>query len=540
MHRHCRVPAAIAVAVSLTGCATGMIPGAVALGGAPKAGTGRTFAGGEMQGVANNATGTTTGAMTGAGGGKPAAKPASGSKPKADTSGIGLGTFFDSYNFNFPVPPGQSLGAVANVSQAALDPKGGRMYLQVGLQTTDQLPATRRPLNVSFVFDKSGSMAGDKIEYSRLAAANMVDVLGEQDLFSLVTFDSTVSTLLAPAFAVDKESMKARIAGITEGSSTNIDGGLGEGYQQVKSQYDQGKINRVILMSDGEANVGITDAETLGRRAADFARRDISLTTIGVGLGFNEGFMTHLATEGAGTFYFVNSAADAQQAFAGEIKTLQRIVARGVKLKIDLAEGVKLKQVFGHTTSTAGQSLNVDSNDLIASQSKVLLLELEVPAGVAESEASIAKVSVDFDDVTHGGAKNASAEAKVRFTADAQAQANSRDNRVASSVINLQAASAMLLAAERLDTGDEAGAAQALKDQHTLVAGKADELADQDLLDLAAVLKRYIDRIGQDDGEVLKKELQFEAFQMQQGKKRAGGTAATPAPTPTASPAAEG
>ena len=541
-----RTPAAIALALALTGCMAGsgaLIPGAT---GAPTAKSGRTFAGGEMQGVANQAPGSagsgSTGASTGGAGnitGNDAAQSGgAGSPSRPSTAGIGLGTFFDSYNFNFPIPAGQALGAVANVSQAALAPEGGRVYLQVGLQTTDKLPATRRPLNVSFVFDKSGSMAGEKIEYSRLAAASMVDQLGEQDLFSLVTFDSTVSTLLAPAFAVDKESMKARIAGITEGSSTNIDGGLAEGYQHIKSTYDQGKINRVILMSDGEANVGITDAQTLGRRAADFAARDISLTTIGVGLGFKEDFMTHLATQGGGTFYFVNSQPDAQQAFAGEIKTLQRIVARDVKLTIDLAEGVQLKQVFGHTSSTAGQSLNVDSNDLIAAQSKVLLLELEVPAGAEGAEASIAKVSVDFDDVTFGGAKNAAAEAKVRFTADAQAQANSRDSRVASSVINLQAASALLLAAERLDTGDSSGAVTALREQHTLVATKADELADQDLLDLAAVLKRYIDRIGQEDTEVLKKELQFEAFQMQQGKKRGSTAAATPAPT--ASPADAG
>lgn len=531
MLKSARAPLALALAIALTGCASGAIPGSLA--GAPTAKAGNTFAGGTMEGVANN----------GAAASKPAASAAprpsgAANNGKADTSGIGLGTFFDSYNFDFPIPPGQAIGAVANLSQAALAPKGGKVYLQVGLQTTDQLPKQRKPLNVSFVFDKSGSMEGEKIVYSRLAAENMVDSLGEQDLFSLVTFDTTVKTLIAPAFAVDKDAMKSRIAGIRTGSSTNIDGGLAEGYEHVEAGYDQAKINRVILMSDGEANVGITDAETLGERAAAFRAKDISLTTIGVGLGFKEAFMTHLATEGGGTFYFVNSNADAQNAFAGEIKTLQRVVASDVKLKIDLAEGVKLLKVFGHTTSTAGQSLNVDSSDLIAQQSKVLLLELEVPGGAEGGEETIANVQVDFEDVAFGGQKQAKAAAKVRFTADAKAQADSRDSQVASSVINLQTAAQMLLAAERLDGGDVAGARQALQEQHTLVANKADELDDQDLRDLQANLQRYLDRLGKDDTEVLKKELQFEAFQMQQGKKRASTAKATPKPTaaPTATP----
>lgn len=529
-----QAPVALVAALAMSGCAAGMPASVGGMLSAPSANNGRTFAGGDMQEAASGKVGTAAPSTGNQSASKP--KPA---KPAGDTSGIGLSTFFDSYNFDFPVPAGQAVGTVANLSQAALAPTGGKVYLQVGLQTTDQLPKSRKPLNVSFVFDKSGSMSGEKIEYSRLAAQSMVDTLGEQDLFSLVTFDTGVQTLIAPAFAVDRDAMKTRIAGIEEGSSTNIDGGLAKGYEHAIKNYDQSKINRVILMSDGEANVGDTDMGSLGARAAGFKAKDVSLTTIGVGTGFAEDFMTHLATEGGGTFYFVNSAADAEASFAGEIKALQRTVASDVKLNITLAEGVKLTKVFGHTTSTAGQSLNVDSNDLIAQQSKVLLLELDVPAGEDGTEAPIASVTVDFEDVAFGGTKQATASAKVRFTADAKAQADSRDNQVASSVISLQSASAMLLAASRLDTGDTAGARTAIADQHTLVAGKADELADQDLLDLAKSLKRYLDRLGSDDSELLKKELQFEAFQMQQGKKKAS-TPAAPAAAADTTPAADG
>ncbi|MFN3429241.1 MAG: vWA domain-containing protein, partial [Candidatus Sericytochromatia bacterium] len=203
-------------------------------------------------------------------------------------SGIGLSTFFDTYNFNFPVPAGQSLGTVANVSHKLVAPEGGKVYLQIGLQTTDKAPTSRQPLNISFVFDKSGSMEGEKIAYARLAAKHMIDQLGEQDTFSLAPFASGVSTLIAPGFSVEKERWKAQVDGVMAEGGTNIDDGLSLGYKHVQTGYKAERINRVILMSDGEANVGITDAPTLGKRATAFAGEGVSLTTIGVGTGFNE------------------------------------------------------------------------------------------------------------------------------------------------------------------------------------------------------------------------------------------------------------
>lgn len=471
--------------------------------------------------TSGNAKPAQSGATT-ANGPASAAKPNDSAAPGGHpVSGIGLSTFFDSYNFNFPVPAGQALDAVANTSQKSLPLAGGKMYLQIGLQTTAQpSDAKRLPLNVSFVFDKSGSMYGDKIDYSRIAAAQMVDQLGAQDLFSLVTFDSNVESLIAPAFGVDKEAMKARIEGIRPGSSTNIDGGLAQGYSHAKEGFKSDRINRVVLMSDGEANVGITDVETLGDRAATFAKEGVSLTTIGVGLGFNETFMTRLAERGNGSFYFVNSEEDARQAFVGEIKNLQRIVARDVKLAINLAEGVKVLQVYGHSAKTVGQSLNVDSNDLISQQSKVILLELSVPPGLEGTSARVASVAVDFEDVPFGGKKQAAAEATVTYTADTTAQAAGRNSQIASSVIILQTASVLLRAADLLDQGQKSQAKAELSQQYELVNAKSSELSDADLANEAKNLQQYLDRIDQTDPEVLKKELQFDAFQKQQGKKK--------------------
>jgi Ca-activated chloride channel family protein len=435
-------------------------------------------------------------------------------------SGIGLSSFFDTYNFNFPVPVGQSLGAVANVSHKLVAPEGGKVYLQIGLQTTDQAPATRQPLNISFVFDKSGSMEGEKIAYARLAAKQMIDQLGEQDTFSLVPFSSGAATLIPPSIAVEKASWKGQVDGILAGGGTNIDEGLAQGYRYVQSRFKTDRINRVILMSDGEATEGVTDVESLAQRATSFAGDGVSLTTIGVGTGFNETFMTRLATAGKGTFYFVNSAEEANKAFAGEVWSLQRTVARNVKLAVNVADGVKVLNVYGHSSKTEGQSLNVDSNDLILSQSKVILLELQVPAGAEGVEKAIANVKVDFDDVVNGGHKQAIAEAKVAYTADAARRDAGMDSKIASSVIILQTASVLIRAAGLLEMNQRAQAKAELLQQYETLQTKAVELKDADLANEVVNLKQYLDRFEATDVEVLKKELQFDAFQKQQGKKK--------------------
>lgn len=516
---------AMLLSLSLTGCA---MPASVPAGTSFGSLVGGSRAGSES--AMKPATGASS-APSGSGlvsnsggaliGGDASGAPAGGAQAPANpVGGIGLSTFFDTYNFNFPVPAGQSLGTVANVSHQYVTLEGGKVYLQIGLQTTDKAPTSRQPLNISFVFDKSGSMYGEKIDYSRIAAKAMVDQLGEQDTFSLVTFDTDVATLISPAFAVAKDAWKSRIDGIEPGSSTNIDGGLKVGYDEVQKNYKSSAINRVILMSDGEANVGITDAPTLGKRAAAFAGEGVSLTTIGVGTGFNESFMTTLATEGKGSFYFANTPEAAKQAFAGEVSALQRVVAKNVKLAINVAEGVKVLNVYGHTSKTEGQSLNVESNDLILGQSKVILLELQVPPGAEGATSAIANVKVDFDDVVNGGHKTALAEAKVGFTGDAAKRDAGMNSQIASSVIILQTASVLIRAADLLDQGQKAQAKAELLQQYEIVSAKSVELKDEDLKNEAANLKQYVDRFASTDVEVLKKELQFDAFQKQQGKKK--------------------
>ncbi|MDB5098822.1 MAG: hypothetical protein JWM80_3243 [Cyanobacteria bacterium RYN_339] len=514
----------LTLALGSSGCALASAPTSSSVG--------HGFGGGSISAPVGSTTGSTaTGSTTttpsdpGGSGTTPKPAPASSAAPTTPTTtnpaaAIGLGTFFDTYNFNFPIPQGQALGTVANTSQKLLSTKGGHVYLQIGLQTVDKAPTTRQALNVSFVFDHSGSMYGDKIDYTRVAAEHFIDELGAQDLFSLVAFDSQVSTPIAPAFAVDKEAMKLRVEGLQPGSATNIDGGLDAGYKAVRSNYKVDKINRVVLMTDGEANVGITDPDALAARAAAQAADGVTTSAIGVGLDFNEAFLKQVADAGKGSFYYANTREAALNAFVGEVQALQRIVAKGVKLDIQLADGVKLVQVYGHTAKTSGQSLNVDSNDLITAQSKVILLELDVPAGALGATQALASVAVDFDDVPFGGHKQALAAAAVTYSDDAAAIAAARDGKIASSVIVLQTASQLIRAAQLLDNGQEAQAKDELAKQYEIVVAKGEELADADLKNEAADIKQYLDRIGKEAAGGLAKEILFDAVQQQQGKKK--------------------
>ena len=114
----------------------------------------------------------------------------------------------------------------------------------------------RTPLNISLVIDRSGSMDGDKLKHAKLAAQFVIDQLSPEDYVSIVQYDDAVDVVSTSNRVGDKQLLKRKVDAISAGGSTNLGGGMLEGYHQVKSTYNDGFVNRVLLLSDGLANVG--------------------------------------------------------------------------------------------------------------------------------------------------------------------------------------------------------------------------------------------------------------------------------------------
>ena len=190
----------------------------------------------------------------------------------------------------------------------------------------------RKPLNLCLVIDRSGSMANEKLRHTIASAKFVVERLAATDLLSVVQFDERVKVVIPPGPVTDRAHLCRRLDGIHAGGQTNLSGGWLRGAACVRERQAPDYINRVILLTDGQANHGITDPAVLVKHAAELTEEGITTTTIGYGEDFNEDLLTALADAGRGNAYHVETADQAPTIFARELEGLLAIAAQNVRV----------------------------------------------------------------------------------------------------------------------------------------------------------------------------------------------------------------
>lgn len=289
----------------------------------------------------------------------------------------------------------------------------------------------RPPVNLALVIDRSGSMAGDKIHNARQAAIEAVHRLAPDDLVSLIAFDTNVQTLVPAQRVGDGRQLVQAIQGIEVGGNTALHGGVTRGANEVrKNLEDRRFVNRVILLSDGLANVGPSSADELGRLGFSLMKEGISVTTIGLGLGFNEDLMTRLAQRSDGNTYFVENSSDLSRIFAAELGDVLNVVARRVVIEIEFPEGVRPITFVGREGSIRGQRAELTLSQIYGGQEKFALVEVEVAPSRAGSEREIARARVSYENAMNQRPTTLTAKRSVRFSASAAAVVGSADHQV--------------------------------------------------------------------------------------------------------------
>jgi len=177
----------------------------------------------------------------------------------------------------------------------------------------------RPPVNVAIVIDTSGSMQGEKLARAKEAARMAVERLSSRDITAIVTYSSEACVLVPATRLTDKGPVLAAISALQVSGGTALFAGVSRGAGEVRKFFDRGSVNRVILLSDGIANVGPSSPDELGDFGASLIKDGISVSTIGLGLGYNEDLMSKLARRSDGSHYFVENAADLSRIFQREI-----------------------------------------------------------------------------------------------------------------------------------------------------------------------------------------------------------------------------
>ena len=274
--------------------------------------------------------------------------------------------------------------------------------MRVGLQSRAPQPALRRRAALTFVVDVSGSMADGRLALVRESLEMLVEQLQPTDTVALVTYGTTARVRLHPTPASDAYLILDALDDLRPEGSTNAEAGLRLGYELAAEAFAEGDINRVILASDGLANVGVTQPEALLRAVRREADRGIQLTTMGVGMGeYNDPLMEQLADGGDGSYAYVDNLSEAERMFSEQLTTTLDVVALDAKVQVEFTDAVRRYRLVGYENRDVADERFTDDSvpaGAVGPGHAVTALYEVTLADHAEPTSPIAKVHVRWTD----------------------------------------------------------------------------------------------------------------------------------------------
>ena len=341
--------------------------------------------------------------------------------------------------------------------------KKTELCLKVGVTGFEMASDQKRPeLNIALVIDKSGSMSGDRIKQAKEAAACAVNQMNENDIVSVVVYDSDVNVLVPATKLTDKKSVLEKIDTINADGTTALYAGTEKGAEEVKKFFDKGRVNRVILLSDGMANVGPSEPSNLKKLGQKVGGDGITVTTLGLGDGYNEDLMQQLAQAADGNHAFITSEKNLVEVFDEEFKTVTKVVASEVSCKVICADGIRPIRVMNRDAKIEGQEVSFSWNQIYSGHERYVLLEVEVPAGNDGEKRPVASATLSYANMKTNKTDNLSASVEIGYSNSEDAVKASEDEAVMKDYASLSVALARDEAIRLRDKGDVKGARKAL------------------------------------------------------------------------------
>jgi Ca-activated chloride channel family protein len=276
----------------------------------------------------------------------------------------------------------------------------GETFLMLEARATSTARARRAaPVNLSIVIDRSGSMKGSRLRNAVQAAVGAVERLQDGDMVSVVAFDTRMQ-LVTPLVSIGpgtRGSVIAAIQGIQLGGDTCISCGIEGGMDEI-GRATEGRVSRMLVLSDGDANHGLKDVPGFRSIAQRAQNRGISISTIGVDVDYNEKILSAIAVESNGRHYFVENDAGLARVFESEAESLTQAVASGAEVDIELGEGVELDRVFDRSFRRSGNHVTVPLGTFSNGDVKTVLLKVRLPSDT-EGTLPVASVEMKYRDL---------------------------------------------------------------------------------------------------------------------------------------------
>jgi Ca-activated chloride channel family protein len=404
----------------------------------------------------------------------------------------------------------------------------GRVLVLLRLEAAKMRERRRLPLNLSFVLDRSGSMEGSKLAFTKRAVEFALHHLTSQDRASLVSFDDQVEVAVAQRPVTEKGVFAGAAQALYARGSTNLSGGLLTGYRQIRPEAVASQVNRVLLLTDGLANVGITDQGVLVEKVRDARANGLTLSTLGVGADFDEELLTSLAEAGGGETYFIENPDRIPEIFAKELQGLLSVVAQNVVVAFRPAAGCRIKAVLGYRFSAGPDGVVAPIPDMYAGEERGILLELAV-APLGEGRHSLGEFTLEYDEAGRdGGRAELRSRLMIAATPDERLVAEERDDPAVVRAQEIHGAARALEEAVHLaDQGRVDDALLCLNAQREHLNDLPPGMApDPELERVRAEMQSQVERLA-DSGydKASRKQMVFASCEFRQVRRRAGESA---------------
>ena len=259
------------------------------------------------------------------------------------------------------------------------------VLLKISSEVEDSPKETERlPLNLSLVIDRSGSMNGEPLEEAKKCASMLVDRMSEKDRLSVVTYESHAEVLVTSQPVSHKSRLKSQIRGITTGGMTALYDGWSLGAEEVAKNSNDNFISRVLLLSDGQANRGLTDDDVIASHCRKMAEAGVTTSTYGLSEHFNENLMAGMASAGQGQAHYGQTAEDLMDPFQEEFDLLEALLSRRMRLRLMPEKGVNFEVLNGYSQDKEGRFI---MPDLAFAADVWALLRIKVNADLCSKKA---------------------------------------------------------------------------------------------------------------------------------------------------------
>ena len=252
------------------------------------------------------------------------------------TAAVRLEEFVNALPFTY-APPADGAPFAVHMEAAPSPFASGHHVLRIGVKGKEIDASERKPVRLTFLVDTSGSMQSpDKIQLAKRSLHFLVDQLNEDDSVALATYAGSVSKVLGPTSLSEKARVHAAIENLAAGGSTAMNSGIDLAYRMARESFVPGAENRVIVLSDGDANVGPSTHQDILKTIRRSAEQGITLSTIGFGMGnYKDTMMEQLANKGDGNYFYIDQFAEAQKVFGQKLAGTIQTIARDVKIQVE-------------------------------------------------------------------------------------------------------------------------------------------------------------------------------------------------------------